>query len=630
MKKQKKSSILLPLLIINLFTYLIALVIPISINIIASEKAKQIQIINGEVDLNNIDISSEKIYLDGEWKFYPNKWIVTEKNELDLDEFNYLNPKNSYDKNIKYASYAITLKNFQANKKVTIDLSLARCSFRVFTNEKLCYETDGKVSKTESVRFYSLANTYELDNLEPSETTIVIEVSSQYTSGLQIVPIITSYALSKMYSDISMVISGIVFGLFVASFICFLAELILKKEAEITMFAFGFFLVIFSLFLFLPPGVSIICLSFSYNYELSYLIIFCLIEIIYIITSLSITRKFIKDEIYSKKFICYLPLMILIIFIVVAILLFILGLFDYYSKILLAVSNIIPILIIILILNAIIRKKYNNNYITMFLLILSAFTLGLSIIFFTYINAYQMKYLYVIGILFFSLFLSVFISYNYNRKKQREANINEINYLKETINQSNASILLSQIRPHFLYNTLNTIVYLCRTDPKKAEDAIISFSKYLRANMNSLDKKEVIPFVDELNHIRNYVKIEQLRFGNKLKVIYNLSFTDFNVPPLSVQPIIENAIKHGITKKADGGKLILSTKADNDNVYITIEDTGVGFNVEDTFSHYKSTSIGLHNITSRIKMMSNGSIDFDSEIGKGTTVNIIIPKEKKQ
>ena len=115
--------------------------------------------------------------------------------------------------------------------------------------------------------------------------------------------------------------------------------------------------------------------------------------------------------------------------------------------------------------------------------------------------------------------------------------------------ESRISVMLSQIQPHFLYNSLNAIRGLCRKDPEQAREAIGSFSEYLRGNMDSLNKREPIPFIRELSHIENYLKLEKFRFGDELKVNYDIKEKNFFIPALSVQPLVENAVKPGICEK---------------------------------------------------------------------------------
>ena len=190
---------------------------------------------------------------------------------------------------------------------------------------------------------------------------------------------------------------------------------------------------------------------------------------------------------------------------------------------------------------------------------------------------------------------------------------------------SRISIALSQLRPHFLYNVLNSIYYLCGKDTQKAQEAISTFSDYLRDNMSSIEKRKMIPFDDELNHTKTYLALEQIRFKN-ISISYDIQTTSFMCPPLSLQPLVENAVKHGLSKKRGGGTIFISTKENEDCVIIEVSDNGLGFDV-DSYNLDKEVHIGINNVRERIKSMANGSFVISSIINEGTKAIITLPKK---
>ena len=196
--------------------------------------------------------------------------------------------------------------------------------------------------------------------------------------------------------------------------------------------------------------------------------------------------------------------------------------------------------------------------------------------------------------------------------------------------KANMSVMISQIQPHFLYNALNTIKSLIRRDPKTAEKAIIDFSYYLRGNMDSLSHTEPIPFETELAHVEYYCNIELLRFSDKLSVEYDIHEKDFLVPTLSVQPLMENAIKHGVTKKAEGGFVKLSTFATETEYVICVEDNGIGFDVHNMPTDDGRSHVGLNNIQYRFKTMLSAEMTIESTENVGTKVCVYIPKHPKK
>ena len=188
--------------------------------------------------------------------------------------------------------------------------------------------------------------------------------------------------------------------------------------------------------------------------------------------------------------------------------------------------------------------------------------------------------------------------------------------------QKNA-LMISQINPHFVYNTLSTIAAMCDTSPKQAKYLTIDFSQYLRKNINSLSSAPLIPFDQEMEHVECYLKIEKARFREKLNIIYSIQCKDFKIPPLTVQPIAENAIKHGITKKAEGGTIKISTFEENSRYIIEVIDDGVGFDTENAEMH-----VGLENVRSRVAANCHGELYVKSTLGVGTRVRIEIPKKR--
>lgn len=193
--------------------------------------------------------------------------------------------------------------------------------------------------------------------------------------------------------------------------------------------------------------------------------------------------------------------------------------------------------------------------------------------------------------------------------------------------RSRTQSMVSQIQPHFIFNVLNIIYYLCGKDPKKAQDAVSTFADYLRVNLDSIGKLEPIPFQDELNHVKTYLKLEEMRFGEKLKAEYDIQEYCFTIPALTLQPIVENAVKHGIRGKQEGGTIYICSKRQNAGFEITVKDTGIGFDV-DKISEKPGSHVGIENVRTRLNLMSEAKLDIMSVVGKGTIVHIFVPEEK--
>lgn len=197
------------------------------------------------------------------------------------------------------------------------------------------------------------------------------------------------------------------------------------------------------------------------------------------------------------------------------------------------------------------------------------------------------------------------------------------------LQESQISIMLSQIQPHFLYNTLNSIYQLCETNPMRARSLVNSFSEYLRNNLSSLEETGLIPFETELSHVNTYLDIERVRFEDTLEIEYDIRCVDFSLPVLTVQPIVENAVKHGTSKKRGGGTVKISTDEDSESYIITVSDTGCGFDPTKPKDDGKR-HVGIENVKQRLSNMCGGTLTIESAVGEGTIATVIIPKRGNQ
>ena len=194
--------------------------------------------------------------------------------------------------------------------------------------------------------------------------------------------------------------------------------------------------------------------------------------------------------------------------------------------------------------------------------------------------------------------------------------------------EAKVQIMVSQIRPHFMYNALTSIAMMCELDPKTAKEATITFAKYLRSNMDSLKQTRPVPFEKELDHLKKYLYIEKLRFDDLLNIEYDIQATNFELPMLSIQPLVENAVKHGVGMKDDGGTVRISTRETDDAFEVIIEDDGVGFDVNAPKKDDGRSHVGMENTKRRLKEMCNADIIITSKVGEGTTARVIIPKKE--
>ena len=199
--------------------------------------------------------------------------------------------------------------------------------------------------------------------------------------------------------------------------------------------------------------------------------------------------------------------------------------------------------------------------------------------------------------------------------------------LDAQLTESRISTMMSQIRPHFIYNTLGSIEQLCIIDPPKAGELVHNFAKYLRGNFGELDNPKPILMSQEMEHVHYYVSIENVRFPD-MTFSFEMNSDDFHIPALTVQPIVENAIKHGLMKLQKGGTIrVVSYETENYHC-VSVEDDGVGFDTDVLLDERKH--VGIRNIRGRLKAMVNGTLEINSTEGVGTTVLIKIPKEAEK
>ena len=200
--------------------------------------------------------------------------------------------------------------------------------------------------------------------------------------------------------------------------------------------------------------------------------------------------------------------------------------------------------------------------------------------------------------------------------------------LRLELQESRISIMLSQMQPHFIFNTLNTIYHLCEIDPEVARSTINSFSTYLRNNIDNLERSEMIHFEKEMSFVKAYLDIEKVRFDDELQITFDTAVTNFKLPVLSVQPIVENAIKHGTSKKKGVSTLCISTRETDTHYEIEIRDTGVGFDTAQ-YASDEQKHIGIRNVRQRLAHLCDGTLTIESVIGEGTTALIKIPKKEE-
>ena len=234
------------------------------------------------------------------------------------------------------------------------------------------------------------------------------------------------------------------------------------------------------------------------------------------------------------------------------------------------------------------------------------------------------KYVFIILFAVAVILVLKLVPHNINAAaKAKELEVEKI-LLNAQLAESRISTMMSQIRPHFIYNTLGSIEQLCKLDPPKAGELVHNFAKYLRGNFGELDNPKPIMMSQEMEHVRHYISIENVRFPDMM-FSFEMNSDDFRIPALTIQPIVENAIKHGLMKLEKGGSIRVVSYETDSEYCISVEDDGVGFDTDKLLDDRKH--VGLRNIRERLKVMVNGTLEIKSKVGVGTKVLVRIPKE---
>ena len=234
------------------------------------------------------------------------------------------------------------------------------------------------------------------------------------------------------------------------------------------------------------------------------------------------------------------------------------------------------------------------------------------------------QYVFIILFMVAIVFLIRIIPNSINAIAKSKELENEKLVLKAELTESRVSTMMSQIRPHFIYNTLGSIEQLCELDPPKAGELVHDFAKYLRGNFGELDNPKPILMSKEMEHVHHYINIENVRFPD-MTFTFEMNSNDFYIPALTVQPIVENAIKHGLMRLSKGGIIKVVSYETEEHYHVLVEDNGVGFDTSVLID--ERDHVGIRNIRARLGAMVNGTLKIESEIDKGTKVLITIPKK---
>lgn len=564
-------------------------------------------------------------YLRGNWEFYYGQLIVqnggaTESAATIAVPGSWAgNPirTTSYGKG-GYASYRCYVQGLHYENPVEIAVPNLACAYRVYLDGTLVTQS-GVISETFGKTQTSVVAHKEKVYLDEGLHEIIIEVSADSFSGLYLTPMITDYdsetACTNGFLALRYALIGII--LYAAAVLA-----ILSARSKIRYFSPWLSVLFVALalrMLISTEGYAIAQPLFgNLSYEKMFMFSFASTFIIKLIAVIYFRDELkLQVSLQSMVLLCVLFLLVAIGTDFMPNIVY----SNYYFLVLQLFSTVADLYLINKLCQSLAKGEKNAGLLCFAYLFLFV---GITVDAMYTCGAMPFRCSSFMPVMFalFALFITI-IHAEHAAVMYKSAQ--QAKELERELEKANMAVMISQIQPHFLYNALNTIKSLIRRDPKTAEQAVIDFSYYLRGNMDSLQQTEPIPFRTELQHIQYYCKIELLRFSDKLKVEYDIEEDNFTVPTLSIQPLVENAIKHGVTKRPEGGTVQLSTRKDAKNYIITVADDGVGFDPAKVLADDGRSHVGLTNIQYRFANMMQAEVTVDSKPGCGTTVTVYIP-----
>ena len=610
--------------IIIIAAVLISIILPL-LSYLNPQAINNFDFKQAHADLEGYDLSdSGPVALAGEWEFYWNERIVTEGSDRKIPDLYIDVPSawTAYEINGQklqssgIASYKTTISNVSSNERILVSVNNLPGKCKVFIDGECVFSNRGIPGVTGNTSFYTYANPVEVDS---GEHTLVVEVDCEFSSGLTALPQLSTYHEYRHSEISSVAVRYGIIGVVALFAIGTVLMCIIRKRVGNQLWLLLLCVIFVFRMLISNEGYMVAhTILGDLNYEFMTSLIFVSTYIIKLCMLMYLNTKL------GLKIKQYTLMLVSMVFLVCAFVPYFVYSQIYVATIymwLQSAAYLVDGFMIYKLSGAVVNKERNA---IAFLIIYCVNACAIIIDNF-YLNGYiagEVSFIMPVACMSFigmMIVLHLIESFSDYKKAQITAD------LQRELSELNTTLMISQIQPHFLYNALNTIKYMTKKDPKTAEHAIVKFSSYLRANMDSLTQKEPIAFTKELEHVKNYIDIEQLRFGDRLKTEYDIQTENFTIPPLTIQPIVENAIKHGVNQKPEGGTVKISTKEADDAFIVVISDDGVGYDVNQILDDGRS-HVGISNIKKRLSTMLDATVEINSVIGEGTQATITIPK----
>jgi len=600
---------------------------------------------NGKADLTNVDFNQdESIALDGKWEFYwdrllaPEDFIAEKTPEMD----SYIKVPGSWKDGISksevypdqgVATYRLHIKYPDTIKDPALEIQRVITAYKLYANGQLIQEV-GKVSDKAS----DFQVGYEFLVLElpkdQEEVELIIQVANINYSrgGIRESPVFGSKHVLDRQKMIHLAIQLLfIGGVFIFGLYYLLLFLLQRKNKTALFFSFICFNIALlslvwgeaPLFIFFPE--TPIKMGGFINYITAYNMIPSIIVLILNIYPLDYKKKMatliLMPTIFFEGLLFTTP-----------------SIMSKFNKYFFLLMGLQMLYIMGVLIKAVMQKR--DNAILMFIAVglfaLATIEDGLQN---RGISGMNISYMFLYG----NFILIIVMSYiqakqqanNHKKLILYNEKLVEADLLKDKIMATEMSFLQAQIKPHFLYNALNAIANVCEKDGKNAGKLIIDLAIYLRASLEFNDLDKMVTIEKALEFVDTYFNIEQARFGEKIQLIKEVEIPlNYKIPGLILQPLVENAVRHGISKKSVGGNIYIRISQTNEGIFLEIRDDGVGMKKEKVeallIDDGIGQGVGLLNIHNRLLRLYGKGLDISSQVGEGTLVKLMIPERRKQ
>lgn len=567
---------------------------------------------NGKTDLAQTDLPSRDVAcnLAGEWEFFYNKWIVTDEYSGEADGllklpnvWTYKNFGSGALPRTGYASYRLTAYNVQPDINVIVYRHYSNFAYRVFINGQLVYRS-GTLSKNVKETVITGRTDEEIPyRSDGNPLEIVIEVSAANAGGFNGAPWIAATSTGKSYGlglrAFNYVALGITTAAVAASIlICMFFKFKRDVIAPIFMCA------LYAHFLVSKDMLYVFRLQITLS------------QILGFVSGAAAFALLIAHCIRCGAAVKKIPLIITsasgAVCIAMIIAFYGTPVAPVFAFLLLFIgcAYLIPIAF-----NRSLSLKQSAVYCVLFAFLMSVFffetcdALGLIV--------FGTEFIFTVELMLIIACFTALFLWKLTETARQAIRVSE---LERELSAVKSRALTAQIKPHFVYNSLTSIQAQYRKNLDEGDRAITQFAKHLRLVTDS-DVQDVIPFEDEIRNVLNYFELENLRANGSLELLLDLDFTEFSVPALSLQPLVENAVQHGNLRGGKNKYVQLASEKSDGFAVITVKDNGDGFDTETT-----REGVGLTNTRKRLELVG-ATVNVQSEPNQGTEITIKIPLE---